>query len=71
MYCRKKRSRSQSRTRKKDENCIDHLTNKTMLMSTEEAMTMVHGDITTIRDGNLTHQCIQTNLADVICGGEI
>lgn len=43
--------------------------NKTMLMSTDEAMTMVHGDITTIRDGNLTHQCIQTNLADVICGG--
>lgn len=41
-----------------------------MLMSTEEAMTMVHGDITTIRDGNLTHQCIQTNLADVICGGK-
>lgn len=39
-------------------------------MSTEEAMTMVHGDITTIRDGNLTHQCIQTNLADVICGGK-
>jgi len=40
-----------------------------MLMSTEEAMAMVHGDMSTVRDGNVTHQCIQTNLADVICGG--
>ncbi|KAG5878928.1 hypothetical protein JTB14_034437 [Gonioctena quinquepunctata] len=63
-----RRSRSQSRNRKRDDN-IDHLPNKTMLMSTEEAMAMVHGDMATIRDGNVTHQCIQTNLADVICGG--
>lgn len=40
-----------------------------MLMSTEEALALVHGDMTTIRDGDITHQCIQTNLADVICGG--
>ncbi|CAG9825226.1 unnamed protein product [Phaedon cochleariae] len=65
----KRRSRSQSRGRKKDDNGIDSFTNKTMLMSTEEAMAIVHGDMATIRDGNVTHQCIQTNLADVICGG--
>ncbi|XP_060517690.1 storkhead-box protein 2 isoform X2 [Cylas formicarius] len=60
----KKRSRSQSRT-KRDPDALG----KTMLMSTEEAMAMVHGDMATLRDGNVTHQCIQTNLADVICGG--
>ena len=38
-------------------------------MSNEEALTLLHGDITTIRDGELTHQCIQTNLNDVINGG--
>ncbi|KAL1497057.1 hypothetical protein ABEB36_008083 [Hypothenemus hampei] len=69
----RKRSRSQSRNRSRrdQENGFGHIsaTNKTMLMSTEEAMAMVHGDMTTIRDGNVTHQCIQTNLADVICGG--
>ncbi|KAJ8921003.1 hypothetical protein NQ315_015799, partial [Exocentrus adspersus] len=64
-----RRSRSQSRGRKREENGIDATPNKTMLMSTEEAMVMVHGDMATIRDGNVTHQCIQTNLADVICGG--
>nr|CAI5867652.1 unnamed protein product [Callosobruchus analis] len=64
----RRRSRSQTRSRKKDEN-EESLTCKTMLMSTEEAMAIVHGDIATIRDGNVTHQCIQTNLADVICGG--
>lgn len=66
----KRRSRSQSRSRKRDENGIEP-TNKSMLMSAEEAMVMVHGDMATIRDGNITHQCIQTNLADVICGGRI
>lgn len=65
----RRRSRSQSRGRKKDDIGIDSLANKTMLMSTEEAVVMVHGDMATIRDGNVTHQCIQTNLADVICGG--
>ncbi|KAJ8977547.1 hypothetical protein NQ317_012926 [Molorchus minor] len=65
----RRRSRSQSRGRKRDENGLDPTPGKTMLMTTEEAMVMVHGDMATIRDGNVTHQCIQTNLADVICGG--
>ncbi|XP_076269617.1 stork-head domain-containing protein knockout isoform X2 [Rhynchophorus ferrugineus] len=67
----RKRSRSHSRTRsrREPENGYEVAPNKTMLMSTEEAMVMVHGDMSTIRDGNVTHQCIQTNLADVICGG--
>lgn len=38
-------------------------------MTNEEALTYVHGEMTTIRDGDVTHQSIQTNLADVICGG--
>lgn len=38
-------------------------------MTNEEALTYVHGEMTTIRDGDITHQSIQTNLADVICGG--
>ncbi|CAG9765994.1 unnamed protein product [Ceutorhynchus assimilis] len=69
----RKRSRSQSRTRvrREQDNGYEYSSspNKSILMSTEEAMAMVHGDITTLRDGNVTHQCIQTNLADVICGG--
>lgn len=40
-----------------------------MLMSTEEALVLAHGEMATFRDGDVTHQCIQTNLADVICGG--
>ncbi|XP_049822609.1 dentin sialophosphoprotein isoform X2 [Aethina tumida] len=64
-----RRSRSQSHGRRRDDNPVEPPSNKTMLMSAEEAMAMVHGDMTTIRDGNITHQCIQTNLADVICGG--
>jgi hypothetical protein len=39
-------------------------------MSTEEALVCVHGEMQTIRDGEVTHQAVQTNLADVICGGE-
>nr|CAD7442093.1 unnamed protein product [Timema bartmani] len=39
-----------------------------LLMSTDEAMALVHGDMQTIRDGEITHQAVQTNLADVICG---
>lgn len=42
---------------------------RTMLMSNAEAIRGLYGEITTERDGDLTHQCIQTNLADVICGG--
>ncbi|XP_005188677.2 ras guanine nucleotide exchange factor R [Musca domestica] len=42
---------------------------RTMLMTNEEALHSLYGEISTERDGDLTHQCIQTNLADVICGG--
>lgn len=42
---------------------------RTILMSNSEALHNLYGEISTIRDGDLTHQCIQTNLADVICGG--
>jgi hypothetical protein len=38
-------------------------------MSNSEAIHNLYGEISTERDGDLTHQCIQTNLADVICGG--
>lgn len=41
-----------------------------MLMSNDEAMALVHGEMVTFRDGVVTHQAIQTNLADVICGGQ-
>lgn len=44
---------------------------KTVLMSTDEALVYIHGEMETIRDGDRTHQAVQTNLADVICGGEI
>lgn len=44
---------------------------KGLLMSNEEALAYVHGEMTTIRDGDVTHQSIQTNLADVICGGKV
>ncbi|XP_023245365.1 uncharacterized protein LOC106646797 [Copidosoma floridanum] len=40
-----------------------------MLMSNDEAMALVHGEMITLRDGDVTHQAVQTNLADVICGG--
>uniref|UniRef100_A0A182LS97 Winged helix Storkhead-box1 domain-containing protein n=1 Tax=Anopheles culicifacies TaxID=139723 RepID=A0A182LS97_9DIPT len=42
---------------------------KTLLMSSHEALSSLYGEISTVRDGDQTHQCIQTNLADVICGG--
>jgi hypothetical protein len=42
---------------------------KTVLMSTDEALAYIHGEMETFRDGDVTHQNIQTNLADVICGG--
>lgn len=40
-----------------------------MLMTNSEAVHSLYGEISTERDGDLTHQCIQTNLADIICGG--
>lgn len=66
MISRKRRSRSNSRGRHRyeEDNNI-----KGMLLSTEEALVRVHGEMATIRDGDVTHQCVQTNLADVICGG--
>uniref|UniRef100_A0A8D8R416 Storkhead-box protein 1 n=1 Tax=Cacopsylla melanoneura TaxID=428564 RepID=A0A8D8R416_9HEMI len=42
---------------------------RNFLMSPDEAMTLVHGEMETTRDGIVTHQNIQTNLADVIMGG--
>ena len=42
---------------------------RTILMTNAEALHSLYGEISTERDGDLTHQCIQTNLADVICGG--
>lgn len=39
-------------------------------MSDQEALHQLYGEITTVRDGAVTHQCVQTNLADVICGGK-
>lgn len=44
---------------------------RTILMTNAEAVHSLYGEISTERDGDLTHQCIQTNLADVICGGMI
>lgn len=44
---------------------------RTILMTNAEAVHSLYGEISTERDGDLTHQCIQTNLADVICGGLI
>lgn len=42
---------------------------KQLLLTPEEAVAVMHGEMETLRDGNVTHQAIQTNLADVICGG--
>ncbi|CAB0011062.1 unnamed protein product [Nesidiocoris tenuis] len=42
---------------------------RNLLLSQAEAAALVHGEIVTIREGHKTHQSIQTNLADVICGG--
>ncbi|KAK5646096.1 hypothetical protein RI129_004560 [Pyrocoelia pectoralis] len=63
----RRRSRSHSRGRRKHED--GGISSKGLLMSNEEALILVHGEMATIRDGDITHQCIQTNLADVICGG--
>ncbi|KAF5269189.1 hypothetical protein FQR65_LT02490 [Abscondita terminalis] len=62
----RRRSRSHSRGRRKQD---DGVNAKGILMTAEEALVLVHGEMATIRDGEVTHQCIQTNLADVICGG--
>ncbi|CAK1604535.1 unnamed protein product [Parnassius mnemosyne] len=63
---RRSRSRSSSRNHTTDDDCSSP---RTILMSDEEALHQLYGEITTVRDGAVTHQCVQTNLADVICGG--
>ncbi|XP_052750446.1 GATA zinc finger domain-containing protein 14 [Galleria mellonella] len=65
---RRSRSRSSSRrhTSNHEEDCPSP---RTILMSDQEALHQLYGEITTVRDGAVTHQCVQTNLADVICGG--
>ncbi|XP_013201136.2 serine/threonine-protein kinase DDB_G0283821 [Amyelois transitella] len=66
----RRRSRSRSSSRRHgnsvDEECPSP---RTILMSDQEALHQLYGEITTVRDGAVTHQCVQTNLADVICGG--
>lgn len=74
---RRRRSRSHSRSSRRgggttggDHDHDDDVSStKGILLSTQEALHNLYGEISTIRDGDLTHQCIQTNLADVICGG--
>lgn len=71
---RRRRSRSRPRaTRSFDEHYNDPepIESRIMLMTNSEAVHSLYGEISTERDGDLTHQCIQTNLADVICGGKI
>ncbi|KAM3961605.1 LOW QUALITY PROTEIN: stork-head domain-containing protein knockout [Aphomia sociella] len=65
---RRSRSRSSSRHHGNghEEECPSP---RTILMSDQEALHQLYGEITTVRDGAVTHQCVQTNLADVICGG--
>ncbi len=64
----RRRSRSLSRGGKKRHEDRSPQS-KNLLLTTEEALIMVHGEMSTLRDGDITHQCIQTNLADVISGG--
>lgn len=70
---RRSRSRTSRNQRSLDEELLEDIKSpqesRTMLMSNSEAVHNLYGEISTIRDGDLTHQCIQTNLADVICGG--
>ncbi|XP_032510984.2 M-phase inducer phosphatase [Danaus plexippus] len=63
---RRSRSRSSSRHHSTEDECSSP---RTILMSDQEALHQLYGEITTVRDGAVTHQCVQTNLADVICGG--
>lgn len=74
MY-RRRRSRSRPRSHHNGymdlDESIENVTQepRTILMTNAEALHSLYGEISTERDGDLTHQCIQTNLADVICGG--
>ncbi|KAF9810864.1 hypothetical protein SFRURICE_005290 [Spodoptera frugiperda] len=71
-YCvtvRRRRSRSRSSSRHHANSIEDECPSpRTILMSDQEALHQLYGEITTLRDGAVTHQCVQTNLADVICG---
>lgn len=70
---RRRRSRSRPRSQREyDDHYDDNMQPsdaRTMLKTNAEAVHSLYGEISTERDGDLTHQCIQTNLADVICGG--
>ncbi|PSN50140.1 hypothetical protein C0J52_15094 [Blattella germanica] len=63
-----KRRRDSSHQRRHSRTTVPE-ESRPMLMSTDEALVYVHGEMETIRDGEVTHQAVQTNLADVICGG--
>ena len=66
---RRDSSSGQRRTSRSDSNSNGRSQQAGMLMSNDEAMALVHGEMVTLRDGDVTHQAVQTNLADVICGG--
>ncbi|KDR07223.1 hypothetical protein L798_03274 [Zootermopsis nevadensis] len=65
----KRRRDSSGHQRRHSRTAAPDDSSRPMLMSTEEALAYVHGEMQTIRDGDVTHQAVQTNLADVICGG--
>lgn len=73
MQYRRRRSRSRPRSQRGFPDSFDDSMEptdaRTILMTNTEAVHSLYGEISTERDGDLTHQCIQTNLADVICGG--
>lgn len=75
MNWRRRRSRSRPRSQRlfseNLEESMEPIDAKTFLMTNAEAVHSLYGEISTERDGDLTHQCIQTNLADVISGGMI
>lgn len=69
---RRRRSRSRPRSQRGSypDDSMEPTDARTILMTNTEAVHSLYGEISTERDGDLTHQCIQTNLADVICGGK-
>lgn len=73
LQYRRRRSRSRPRSQRGFPDSFDDSMEptdaRTILMTNTEAVHSLYGEISTERDGDLTHQCIQTNLADVICGG--
>ncbi|XP_023722430.1 probable serine/threonine-protein kinase dyrk2 isoform X2 [Cryptotermes secundus] len=66
-----KRRRDSSSHQRRHSRTVASDDSRPMLMSTEEALAYVHGEMQTIRDGAVTHQAVQTNLADVICGEKL